>query len=133
MEAGLMPGQVRRGLGLLSEATASFEQFILSLGQDMYFVEPLYYHNALIFERYGFAYQQGRRRMIHIHESFAPGGELAEKLDNSTFRKPEAANHIRLRSWAIHDGILGEPFSDVTMYKKVGKQAGINTSPGVGW
>ncbi|MBN2501017.1 MAG: hypothetical protein JXB38_09595 [Anaerolineales bacterium] len=133
MDAGLMPGQVRRGLGLLSDATASFEQFILSLGQAIYFVEPLYYHNALIFERYGFAYQQGRRRMMRIHEGFSPGGELAAKLDGSTFRKPEAASRIRLRSWAIHDGILGEPFSDVTMYKKVGKQAGINTSPGVGW
>lgn len=133
LEAGLAPGQVRSGLRMLSDAIASFEKFIESLGHDIYFVEPLYYHNAVIFERYGLAYQMGRRRMESYHAGFSEGGELMPLLDDSAFRKPEARNSIRLRSWAIHDGILGEAFTDVTMYKRIGKSAGMNTTPGCGW
>ncbi len=128
MEAGLSPGQIRKGLGLLSKAFISFEDFVISLGQDIYFVDPLYYHNAIIFEKYGFSYQKGRQLMERIQAGFSPGGDLLSKLDPSNpFRSLEAASSIRLRSWAIHDGILGEPFTEVTMYKYVGKKAGINT------
>ena len=133
LEAGLAPGQIRSGLGMLSDAIASFEKFIESLGHDLYFVEPLSYHNAVIFERYGMTYQMGRRRMESYHAGFSEGGECLPLLDDSTFRKSEAVNSIRLRSWAIHDGILGEPFTDVTMYKRIGKPAGINTTPGCSW
>lgn len=134
MRAGLAPGQVRRGLHLFKEATATFEQFVASLGHDMYFAEPLYYHNAVIFERHGFSYQMGKRRMESIHLGFQEGGELREKLDGSTpFRSLDAANSIRLRSWAIHDGIMGEPFTNVTMYKHIGRLAGVNTTPGCKW
>ena len=134
LKYGLAPGQVRRGLRFLKPATVAFEDFITSLGHDMYFVEPLYYHNAVIFERYGFAYQMGKRKMERIHAGFQESGELRQRLDNSTpFRSPGSANSIRLRSWAIHDGILGEPFTDVTMYKHIGKSADINTTPGATW
>ncbi len=134
LKAGLAPGQVRSGLRMLSDAIVSFEKFIESLGHDLYFVEPLYYHNAVIFERYGLAYQMGRRRMEAYHAGFSEGGEYVPRLDgNSQFRKPEAMDSIRLRSWAIHDGILGEPFTDVTMYKRIGKSAGVNTTPGCDW
>lgn len=134
LEAGLAPGQVRSGLRLLPAAIASFEAFVQSLGHEQYFVEPLYYHNAVIFERYGFTYQMGRRRMEAIHSGFSEGGALLPLLDGSTpFRQPQAANSIRLRSWAIHDGLLGEPFTNVTMYKRVGKSAGVTTTPGCGW
>ncbi|NUQ86145.1 MAG: hypothetical protein HUU11_15670 [Anaerolineales bacterium] len=134
MKAGLAPGQVRQGLHLFKEAMATFEQFVSSLGHDMYFAEPLYYHNAVIFERHGFSYQMGRRRMESIHLGFQEGGELRQKLDGSTpFRSPDAANSIRLRSWAIHDGIMDEPFTNVTMYKHIGRQGGGNTTPGCEW
>jgi hypothetical protein len=134
MDAGLAPGQIRRGLRMLSAAIAGFEKFTISLQHDLYFAEPLYYHNALIFEQYGFNYQKGKKRMEAIQAGFSPGGHLLQKLDGSTpFRAPEAANSIRLRSWAIHDGILGEPFTEVTMYKHVGTQAGINTCLGCSW
>lgn len=134
MQAGLAPGQVRQGLHIFKKAMATFEEFVASLGHDMYFVEPLYYHNAIIFERHGFSYQMGRRRMEAIQLGFESGGELSRKLDGSSpFRPPHAANSIRLRSWAIHDGILGEPFTNVTMYKRVGKTAGLNTAPGCEW
>ncbi len=134
LAAGLAPGQVRKGLRLLSPAIQTFEAFVASLGHDIYFVEPLYYHNAVIFERYGFAYQMGRRLMERIETGFSAGGDLHARLsDDAPFRRPEAAHSIRLRSWAIHDGILGEPFTSVTMYKRIGKAAGITTCPSARW
>lgn len=134
LEAGLAPGQIRRGLRMLGQAINTFEKFATTLGHDMYFIEPLYYHNAVIFERYGFAYQMGKRLMDRIHAGFQPGGGLNARLDGSSeFRRPEAANGIRKRSWAVHDGILGEPFTQVTMYKRVGKQAGLNSATDCPW
>lgn len=133
-EAGLAPGQVRRGLKMLGQAVEAFEGFVAALGHDMYFVEPLYYHNAVIFERYGFAYQMGKRLMESIHSGFQAGGDLHSQLDGSNpFRMSDAANSIRKRSWAIHDGLLGEPFTNVTMYKRIGKSAGISTTVGCEW
>ncbi len=134
IEAGLSPGQIRSGLHMLREAQTTFETFIDTLGHDIHFAEPLYYHNAIIFERYGFAYQKGRRLMERIERGFSPGGDLLPLLDNSTpFRNPEAAHSVRLRSWAIHDNILDEPFTNVTMYKHSGKNAGISTCSYCNW
>lgn len=134
MQAGLAPGQIRRGLGMLKFAIPSFEAFVTEAGQSMYFMEPLYYHNAVIFERHGFSYSRGRRRMLAFNEGFQLGGELAQRLDGSTpFRAPEHAMSIRGRSWAIHDGIAGAPFTEVTMYKRVGQRAEINTFPNAAW
>jgi hypothetical protein len=134
MQANLAPGQVRHGLRLLSSAIQSFENFVSSLGHDIYFVEPLYYHNAVIFERYGFTYQVGRKMMERIEAGFSDGGDLVNQLNSSSpFRSKAAARSIRLRSWAIHDGILGEPFTNVTMYKRVGKSSGITTCPSCTW
>lgn len=134
LAAGLAPGQVRRGLRLLAPAIAAFEGFIGSLQNSIYFVEPLYYHNAIIFERYGFSYQVGRRLMDEIESGFGDDGKLRKLLGDATvFRSAAAAHSIRLRSWAIHDGILGQPFTNVTMYKHVGKTAGISTCPSCTW
>jgi hypothetical protein len=134
LSAGLAPGQVRHGLRMLPSAVKTFEKFVKNLGHNMYFIEPLYYHNAIIFERYGFAYQEGRRFMERIQSGFSAGGDLLARLDGSTpFRQPAAADSVRLRSWAIHDGILGEPFTTVTMYKHIGKSADVNTCPDVAW
>lgn len=134
MQAGLAPGQIRRGLRSLRSAIRAFEDFMTYLKHDMYYIEPLYYHNAVIFERYGFAYQMGKRLMESIHAGFQTGGDLAAQLDGSNeFRQAEAAQKIRKRSWAIHDGLLGEPFTNVTMYKRIGKNAGINTTPNCEW
>ena len=134
MEFGLAPGQIRRGLRLLSFAIQAFECFVSSLGHDLYFAEPLYYHNAIIFERYGFAYQKGRHLMERIQTGFSEGGDLFSCLDSSNpFRQPTAARSIRLRSWALHDGLLGKPFTEVTMYKRIGKLAGVNTCQDCDW
>jgi hypothetical protein len=134
MNAGLAPGQIRSGLRMLSEAIESFETFIRSLKHDLYFVEPLYYHNAVIFERNGFDYLSGRRLMKRINKGFSESGDLVPLLNHSTpFRQAEAVNSVRLRSWAIHDGILGDQFDGVTMYKQIGKVGSINTTPECQW
>jgi hypothetical protein len=70
--------------------------------------------------------------MEWIHQEFQPAGQLFTKLDGSTrFRQVVMANTVRGRSWAIHDGVLGEPWSalDVKMFKRVGEHAGVCTFP----
>jgi hypothetical protein len=131
---GLAPGQVRRGLRLLEPSILAFEGFVSQLGRDLYFVEPLYYHNAVLFERLGFSYQRGRRLMEGIHSGFDGSGGLARQLDGSSaFRDPVAARTIRGRSWAIHDGLLGYPFQEVTMFKRVGGRDSVSTFPDGKW
>jgi hypothetical protein len=134
MKAGLAPGQIHAGLRGFRASVPVFEQFVTNMGHDMFLIEPLAYHNAITFERYGFSYLYGRKEMEAIHEQFLPGGELAAKLDGSTpFRQPEASQTVRGRSWAIHDGILGHPFTGFQMYKRIGVEAGINTFPDSCW
>ncbi len=131
---GLSPGQVRHGMRLMLSGAKKFEEFVQNLGHSIYFVEPLYYHNAVLFERYGFAYQRGRKLMEEINEGFQPKGSLTKLLDSSTpFRAPNAGKSIRKRSWAIHDGILGKAFSGVTMYKRIGISSGLNTTKNCEW
>jgi hypothetical protein len=131
MEAGLAPGQVRKGLRLSRALIPMFEQFVRRLGHDYYLMEPLTYHTAILFERLGCNYVQGRRKMEWIHRGFQPGSYLHQALDGSTpFRQPDACLTIRGRSWAIHDGILGDPWYGIKMYKRVGKHAGVDTFPG---
>ncbi len=134
MQAGLAPGQIRRGLRLLSNIIETFDNFVTLLGHDRFYAEPLYYHNAVLLEKHGFAYQVGRKLMEEIEDGFAPDGVLTARLDGSTpFRMPHAVEHIRLRSWAIHDGLLGEMFNNVTMYRVVGKDANVRTTGDIGW
>jgi hypothetical protein len=134
MQAGLCPGQVRAGLRISRLAVPTFESFIARTGHDMVIIEPLTYNNAITYERYGFAYFQGRTRMEWIDHVLRPGGEYVDRFDGSTpFRAPDAWRSIRGRSWAIHDGILGEPLGDLRMYKRIGHHAGVNTFPDGIW
>jgi hypothetical protein len=128
MKAGLAPGQIRSGLRSFKQAVPLFENFVHKLGHDLFLIEPLAYHNAIIFERYGFSYLRGQQEMISIDKNFHPGGELYQKLDSDrVFRQPDAWKSIRGRSWAIHDGILGHPYTGFQMYKRIGIHAGVNT------
>jgi hypothetical protein len=134
MEAGLAPGQVRHGLRATRRLIPILEQFIEGLHHDSFFMQPLAYHNAILFERVGFSYVIGLGRMEWIHNEFAPGRLLFERLDGSTpFRRPGAERTVRGRSWAIHDRILGEPYSGIKMYKRVGIHAGVTTFPNAAW
>ncbi len=132
--AGLAPGQVRSGHGLLRRLLADLEKFMAALQHYEYEVEPLFYHNAILFERLGFRYIKGREMMRRIHDGFLPGGELQAKLDGSTpFRSELAATSVRGRSWAIHDGVLDSPWNDVKMIKRIGEYASEDTAPSVTW
>lgn len=134
LAAGLAPGQIRRGLGSFTWLAERVETLMLCLNQREYTAQPLFYHTAILFERCGFSYVQGQTRMEAIAQSFAPGGKLHSRLDGSTpFRRPELADSIVGRSWAIHDGILDQPWDRVRMIKRLGSHAGIDTSPGVPW
>jgi hypothetical protein len=143
MQAGLFPNQTSRGLKMFGEFFSRFEQFVDALGMDMIVAEPLTYDNAIRFEKYGFDYLNGRRMMEEINREFRPGGVLFNDLDGSTpFRMPGMEKTVHGRSWAIHDGILDEPWDDVTVdkildepweevkiYKMIGQHAGLNTFP----
>ena len=123
--AGLAPGQIYRGPHLFRESLRQFESFAACMNQELFFVEPLFYHVAIIFEKFNFHYQTGKRFMERIDAGFSPGGDLIELLnENEPFRSPGAEDQIRLRSWAVHDNILGKPFTGVTMYKYVEEEAG---------
>jgi len=134
MEAGLAPGQIRQGLRRMGKLLADLEQFFAAIHHHEFDVEPLFYHTAVLFERYGFQYSRGKIFMQRIHQGFSPGGALRAKLDGSTpFRRPAMADSIRGRSWAIHDGVLDEPWDGVKMYKRLGVHGGVDTAEGVIW
>ncbi|MGH7321684.1 MAG: hypothetical protein ACRELA_18955 [Candidatus Rokuibacteriota bacterium] len=135
LAAGLAPGQVRRGLRLLGRVLAAMEDFCRLLGTELFLVEPLFYHTALLYERHGCAYFFGRERMEEIDAEFQPGGRLHAALDGSTvFRQVGFDKTPRGRSWAIHDGILatldGTAWGGVKMYRLVGNRADVSTFPG---
>jgi hypothetical protein len=132
MKAGLAPGQIRKGLRQVSRQQQLVEDFAAGLDHAIYLANPLGYHNAVFLEWQGFGYIQGRRKMKSIHDGFQPGGQLLLRLDGSTpFRQPNMAKTVRGRSWAIHDGVLEEPWSalGVRMFKRVGQHAGICSFP----
>lgn len=134
MRAGLSPGQIRKGLRKFRQLVPIFEGFISKMGHDIFFIEPLAYTNAIVFERYGFNYLHGYQEMLRIDREFRPGGELYAKLvEDNPFRQPDAWKSVRKRAWAIHDGILGHPFTGFQMYKHIGKDAGINTFQDAQW
>ncbi|NVN99169.1 MAG: hypothetical protein HXX17_07580 [Geobacteraceae bacterium] len=141
MNAGLYPNQTSRGLRMFGEFFYTFERFVDSLGMEIITAEPLTYDNAVRYERYGFDYLSGRRMMLEIDREFRPGGILFRKLDGSTpFRQPGMERTVHGRSWAIHDGILDEPWDemsyneildspweDVKIYRMVGRPADVRT------
>jgi hypothetical protein len=130
MAAGLFPNQTRRGLRMFGEFFSLLERFVDSLGMEMIVAEPLTYDNAIRYEKYGFDYLTGRRLMLEIDEGFKPGGILHRRLDGSSpFRMPGMERTVRGRSWAVHDGILDEPWDEVRIYKMVGRCSEINTFP----
>jgi len=128
MQAGLFPNQATRGLRMFGKFFALFERFVDSLAMDMIVAEPLTYDNAIRYEKYGFDYLNGRRLMEQIDREFAPGGSLTARLDGSTpFRRSGMETSVHGRSWAIHDGIMDMPWEDVSIYKLIGVDAGVNT------
>jgi len=133
MHAGLAPGQIREGLRSSSIVFTHIETFLTMMAHHAFFLEPLTYVSAWIFEKRGFAYSKGHQLMDTIHKEFQPGGELHKALDGSTpFRQPEQWRTVRGRAWAIHDGmlqVLDRKWDDLKMIKQVGRHAGVVTFP----
>jgi hypothetical protein len=135
LRAGLAPGQVRRGLRLLGPVLDGMQRFCRLLGQELFLIEPLFYHSALLYERHGCGYLLGKELMDAIHAGFGPDGALHAALDGSSaFRAPGLAGTARGRSWAIHDGILGAmrggaAWTGVKMYRMADRPAGIESFP----
>ena len=128
---GLAPGQVRRGLGLLPRVLDAMDGFCRLVGTELYLIEPLFYHSAVLYERQGCGYLLGREVMEAIHDGFAEGGALASALDgSSSFRSPGARRSVRGRSWALHDGLSPGAWGGVKMYRAPGRHVGVNTFPG---
>lgn len=132
-EAGLAPGQVRNSLSASKIVLDQIDTFLATIGQRAYFLEPLTYASAWVFEKRGFAYVRGHKLMATIHQEFQPGGTLHKALDDSSpFRKPTQWDNVRGRAWAIHDGILDTletNWDKLRMVKQIGKHAGANTFP----
>ncbi len=133
MQAGRAPGQIREGLRCSNIVFTHVETLLTMLAHHAFFLEPLTYVSAWIFEKRGFAYSKGHQLMDTIHKEFQPGGELYRALDGSTpFRQPDQWRTVRGRAWAIHDGILqviDRKWDGLKMIKQVGRHAGVNTFP----
>jgi len=135
MNAGLAPGMVRPGFGLLGEFVSCLDDFVSTLGLKTISIGALFYHNAILWERHGFLYFRGGKMMERIHAEFQPGGALYKCMDDSTpFRRKGMEKTVRGRSWAIHDGILldgiDEEWESPRMYRMLGKDFKVNTFPG---
>lgn len=133
MQAGLAPGQIREGLRCSQIVFNHIETFLTMMAHHAFFLEPLTYASAWLFERRGFAYVQGHKLMDTIHNEFQPDGKLYEALDGSTpFRQPNQWKTVRGRAWAIQDGILeaiGKKWDGLRMVKQIGRHAGVDTFP----
>ena len=133
LRAGLAPGQVRQGVRGSADVFFQLETFLIGLGHQSVYLEPLSYVSAWVFERRGFAYIQGHALMDEIHNAFQPGGPLHAALDGSSpFRQPDQWRTVRGRAWAIHDGILDtidRRWDGLRMIKQIGRQANVNTFP----
>jgi len=124
MAAGLAPGQVRRGLHKFHEVMDLLESLLDRLAIHLIHGAPYAYHNAIELERIGFFYSSGKERMVEIDREFMPKGRLFRKLDGSTpFRSPGLEKTVRGRSWAIHDGVMDQPWICPAMVKIVGKRS----------
>lgn len=133
MKAGLAPGQVRKGLRLIGDVLQGLEAFLRMIGKRWIYCEAMAYHNAMVYEKHGFGYQfrTWENEMVWIDREFRhPHGVFLKKLDGSNpFRQPGMEETVRGRSWAIHDGVMGRPWSRPGMVKEVGVHSEVNTFP----
>jgi hypothetical protein len=141
LKTGLAPGQVRPGLRLTDDVNHCLDRFCSTLGILSIYMEALFYHTAIAFERNGFRYLRGEQKMRLINKEFQPGGRLYKMLDGrNIFRQREFYNTVRGRSWAIHDGILDDladpeigKWVPPRMYRMVEMRHDINSCPEGCW
>ena len=124
-------GRSGPALRLLARVLETMERFCRLIGQEIFLIEPLFYHSAILYERRGCGYLLGREVMDDIHDGLRRKGAFRAALDGSSpFRHPEAGSTVRGRSWALHDGVGGSAWGGVKMYKAAGRHAGMDTFPG---
>jgi hypothetical protein len=130
MEAGLAPGQIRRGLHKFHEIMDLLESLLSRIHIPLVKGYPYAYHNAIELERFGYFYTSEKERMLDIDREFHFGGPLFNQLDESTpFRRRGMERTVRGRSWAIHDGLMARPWICPTMIKITGNKARDYTFP----
>ena len=93
MRDGLAPGQVRRGLRLLSRVLDAMEGFCALIGKEIYLIEPLFYHSAILYERRGCA--GGAPVMRPSKRGHGPGGGLPAPASPGLASTPRLARAER--------------------------------------
>lgn len=125
MRAGLAPNQVREGLHILRQSFEAVDRYCIAVGAGFATAFAMAYHNAVEYQRCGFTLRSGEELMAGIEAGFAPGGRLAARLDSSTpFRVPELGETVTGRSWAIHDGVMGDEWFAPELMRMVGQGSG---------
>ena len=133
MNAGLAPGQIRRGLRIFRTDPH------LRVIPQADGAQHVFHRAAVLSQRDHF--RAIRLRLLAraaadaVDSRRVPAGRRASRAADRRhpFRMPDAWRTISGRSWAIHDGILGRPFTDVQMYKRIGERACVETFPGAVW
>jgi hypothetical protein len=74
MEAGLAPGQIRKGLRKFPEIMDRLETFLMELNLHLVYGYPYAYHNAIELERIGYFYGTGKEQMVDIDRDFNRAG-----------------------------------------------------------
>ena len=101
--------------------------FCRLIGQEIFLIEPLFYHSAILYERRGCGYLLGREVMDEIHAGLRRG--VGRSGPRSTARRPFASrareSTVRGRSWALHDGVGSGAWGGVKMFKAAGRHAGV--------
>ena len=78
------------GCGCSAACWTRWTSFCRLIGKEIFLIEPLFYHSAILYERHGCGYLLGREVMETIDGEFRPGGRLHRALDGATpFRQPD--------------------------------------------
>jgi len=80
MQAGLAPGQVRRGLHKFQEVTHLVDTLLSKLEDRMIHGDPYAYHNAIELERLGYFYTQRERDDVGDQQRVPARRKAPEKI-----------------------------------------------------
>ncbi len=116
---------------LLGRVLETMESFCRLIGQEIFLIEPLFYHSGDPVRAAGLRLSPRPGRHGRHPAAFGESGTFRAALDGSSpFRQPGAGSTVRGRSWALHDGVGGSAWGGVKMYKAASRPAGVDTFPG---
>ena len=93
MEAGLAPGQVRRGLRIMKDMVAAWDAFFERVGHKFYFLEPLSYNSAILYERARLPVHQGKGK-DEVDRPRVPARGSAARAARREHAVPEARSRL---------------------------------------